>query len=58
MGLNEPKNEKPQMEEPETTYELKQAVIDTNEAVQRLADLITQMALAVNALASREGGER
>lgn len=36
------KNEKPVMVDPSAGYDLHQAVIDTNAAVQKLADLMSQ----------------
>lgn len=37
------KNEKPIMDEPSAGYDLQQAVIETNMAVQKLADLMSQV---------------
>lgn len=57
--MSEPVNEKPQMEEPSTEYGLREAVMDTNAAVQRLADLMSQafsqMGISADAKEEEEG---
>lgn len=48
--MNDVENEKPEMENPSAEYGLKQAVIDTNIAVQQLADMMAQLVSAISTI--------
>lgn len=59
--MNEPINEKPVMNEPSQEYGLREAVIDTNFAVQRLAELVSQTLAVIQGISNisvEEGGEQ
>ena len=59
--MNEPINEKPVMSEPSQEYGLREAVIDTNAAVQRLAALVSQARTVIQGISNisvEEGGEQ
>ena len=61
MNMNEPINEKPVMSEPSQEYGLREAVIDTNAAVQRLAELVSQTLTVIQGISNisvEEGGEQ
>lgn len=59
--MKEPTNEKPAMIEPSQEYGLREAVIDTNAAVQRLAELVSQTITVIQTLSetiNEKGGEQ
>lgn len=59
--MKEPTNEKPAMSEPSQEYGLREAVIDTNAAVQRLAELVSQTITVIQTLSetiNEKGGEQ